>query len=83
MICQNAELQERERIKLASLASALAEALRRRGAGEPAASLAAEMGITVLRVSFERWIDGNDDRTLAQIMKDSLNELKLVSAGQR
>lgn len=83
VISQSAELQERERIKLASLASALAEALRRRGVAEPAASLAAEMGITVLRVSFERWIDANDDQTLGQIMKDSLNELKLVSAGQR
>jgi AcrR family transcriptional regulator len=82
VISENAELQERERIKLASLASALADALRRRGVRDPAASFAAEMGVTVLRVAFERWIKGNGDRTLAQIMRDSLNELKLVSAGR-
>jgi AcrR family transcriptional regulator len=82
VIAENEGLQERERIKLASLAVALADALRRRGVGEPAASLAAEMGITVLRISFERWIDEKNDRRLAQIMKESLNELKLVSAGK-
>ena len=37
VIAANAELQERELIKLASLASALAEALRRRGVKDPAA----------------------------------------------
>lgn len=82
VISENAELQERERIKLASLASALAEGLRRRGVGDPAASLAAEMGVSVFRIAFERWITADDDRTLAQIMRDSLNALKLVSAGR-
>jgi AcrR family transcriptional regulator len=82
VISENAELQERERIKLASLASALAEALRRRGVSEPAASLAAEMGITVFRISLERWINDARGRSLAKLMLDSLNELKLVSAGK-
>ena len=44
VITANAELQERELIKLASLAAALAEALRERGVAEPAASLTAEVG---------------------------------------
>jgi AcrR family transcriptional regulator len=82
VISENAELQERERIKLATLASALADGLRRRGVGDPAASLAAEMGITVLRIAFERWIHEKNDRSLAQIMRESLRELKLVSAGK-
>lgn len=82
VIAESAELQERERIKLASLASALAEGLRRRGVGNPAASLAAEMGITVFRLAFDRWINEKGDRSFASIMRDSLNELKLVSAGK-
>jgi AcrR family transcriptional regulator len=82
VIGENQELQERERIKLASLVSALADGLRRRGAGEPAASLAAEMGVAVFRVAFERWIKDTSDRDLAKIMRDSLDELKLVSAGK-
>ena len=82
VIAENAELQERERIKLASLASALAEGLRRRGVGEPAASLAAEMGIAVLRIAFERWNESKDNGSLAQMMRESFNELKLVTAGK-
>jgi AcrR family transcriptional regulator len=81
-ISANAELQERERIKLASLASALADGLRRRGVGDPAASLAAEMGIAVFRIAFERWIDGTNQRALPEIVRESLNELKVV-AGEK
>ena len=82
VISENAELQERERIKLASLASALGDALRRRGVGDPAASLAAEMGITVFRLGFERWIKQKSDGNLARMMQDSLDELKRVTAGK-
>ncbi len=57
VIAANAELQERELIKLASLASALADALRRRGVDDPAASLTAEAGIAVFKIAFERWVD--------------------------
>src|ERR1700752_2522049 len=49
------ELRERELIKLASLGSAIAETLRRRGVPDPAASLAADAGIAVFRIAFERW----------------------------
>src|ERR1700730_11169860 len=49
VIAANVELRERELIKLAKLASALAGALHRRGVGEPTASLAAEAAITVVR----------------------------------
>ncbi len=82
IIAENPELQERERIKLASLAAELAEGLRRRGVGDPAASLAAEMGVTVFRIAFDRWINEPSARSLAAVMRDSLNELKLVSAGK-
>ncbi len=82
VISENAELQERERVKLASLASALAEALHRRGISDPAASLAAEMGTTVFRIAFERWIVQETDHALKQTMRACLNELKLVTAGK-
>ena len=63
VIAASAELRERELIKLASLASALADALRRRGVKDPAATLSAEAGIAVFRVAFERWVDGRNRRT--------------------
>jgi AcrR family transcriptional regulator len=82
VIAANAELRERELIKLASFASALAGALRRRGVGEPAATLAAEAGIAVFRVAFERWIDETGQRDLPQLVRESLDELKAVTAGR-
>ena len=82
VIAANAELQERELIKLASLASAMAEALRGRGVTDPAAGLAAEAGIAVFRIAFERWIDDTDQRDLSHHVRESLDELKAVTRGQ-
>jgi AcrR family transcriptional regulator len=81
VIAANAELQERELIKLASLASAVAEALRARGVDEPSASLTAEAGIAVFRVAFERWVEEPDARDLPQIIRESLDQLRAVTAG--
>ncbi|MGY0061914.1 TetR family transcriptional regulator [Streptomyces sp. LZ34] len=81
VIVANAELRERELIKLASLSAALAETLRRRGVAGPAASLAAEAGIAVFKIAFERWIDETNQRDLSQLIRESLDELKAVTAG--
>ena len=81
VISANAELQERELIKLASLASALADALRQRGVKDPAASLTAEAGIAVFKVSFERWVNESSQRDLPQLIRESLDELKALTAG--
>jgi AcrR family transcriptional regulator len=79
VIYAHAELRERELIKLASLAAALAEGLRRRGVPEPDASLAAEAGIVVLRIGFERWIGQPDEADLAETMRDALDRLRTVT----
>ncbi len=80
VIAANAELQERELIKLASLAAAIAEALRRRGVGDPAASLTAEAGIAVFKIAFARWIAADGEADLAQLIRASLAELRAVTA---
>jgi AcrR family transcriptional regulator len=80
-LAANAELRERELIKLASLAAALADALRRRGVRDPVASLAAEAGIAVFKIAFERWINDTDQRDLSHLIRESLDELKAVTAG--
>jgi AcrR family transcriptional regulator len=82
IINANADLQERELIKLAGLASALAETLRARGVKEPAASLTAAAGIAVFRVAFASWIDEGNHTNFAQLMRESLAELKAVTAGR-
>ncbi len=82
VIAANAELQERELIKLASLASAIAGTLRQRGVRDLAASLAAEAGIAVFRIAFERWINETSQRDFPQLIRESLDELKAVTAGK-
>jgi AcrR family transcriptional regulator len=77
----NPELKERELIKMASLAVAMAGALRERGVKEPSASLTAEAGIAVFRVAFERWVTDPGPADLAIIIDDSLRELKVVTSG--
>jgi AcrR family transcriptional regulator len=81
VIDQNPALQERELHKLAGLATTVAEALRARGIGEPAATLAAESGATVFGIAFAQWIRAGETRSLADIAADVLHELvKLTGA---
>ncbi|MCK9902461.1 hypothetical protein MXD63_20565 [Frankia sp. Cpl3] len=56
VIDANPALQERELLKLASLAAATAAALRQRGVADPDASLAGEAAMVVFRIAFARWI---------------------------
>jgi AcrR family transcriptional regulator len=80
IIATSPELQERELIKLASLAVALAEALRRRGVEEPAASLAAEAAIAVFKIAFDSWVNESDPQGLPERIRESLEQLKVVAA---
>ena len=82
VIAANVELQERELIKLASLASAIAGTLRQRGVRDLAASLTAEAGIAVFRIAFARWINETSQRDFPQLIRESLDELKAVTAGK-
>jgi AcrR family transcriptional regulator len=81
IIAANPELQERELIKLASLGAALAGALRRRGVTDPAASLSAEAGIAVFKIAFERWIRTTNTRDFPELIRESFEQLKAVTAG--
>jgi AcrR family transcriptional regulator len=83
IVAATPELRERELIKLATLAAALADALRKRGVTDPAASLAAEAGMAVFKVAFQRWAGQDGDgagQTLAQIIAESIAALKSVAA---
>ncbi len=78
VVSANAELRERELIKLAELAAAMAAALRDRGIPEPAASLAAETGVAVYRVAFARWISEPGQPDLRSVLRESMEELRDV-----
>ncbi|GAA4832535.1 TetR/AcrR family transcriptional regulator [Saccharopolyspora rosea] len=80
VIDQNPALRERERHKLASIAAAVADALRARGVDELAATLAAESGITVFRIAFAQWIREDEHRSLDDIAAQVLRELLTLAA---
>jgi AcrR family transcriptional regulator len=79
IIDANAELQERELIKLASVASAMAGALRRRGVGDPMASLAAEAGMAVFKIAFEAWVRDAGGRSLSESIRLLADEMRDVT----
>jgi AcrR family transcriptional regulator len=80
LIEANPVLQERELIKMATLASAFADTLRKRGVKEPGASLTAEAGIAVFRIAFERWVSDRGQRGLAELIREGFAELKSLVA---
>ena len=81
VIDANPELQERELVKLNSLAAALADALRRRGVHDPAAGLTAEAGLAVFRVAFDHWARDTTDRDFVELVHEAIAELRTVAAG--
>ena len=80
IITANPALEERELIKLAKLAGAVADALRRRGVREPSATLTAEAAVTVFRVAFARWVDPANSSDLQGLIRESLDELRAMTA---
>jgi AcrR family transcriptional regulator len=83
IIASSAELQERELIKLASLAAAIARTLRERGLPDQAASLTAEAGVAVFRTAFERWVEEPLHQDFPLLIRESLDELRALTAGER
>ena len=80
IVAANPELQERELIKLHTLAGAIAGALEARGVSPNAAILASQAGVTVFHVAFARWVEPGNRRKLATLIRASLDDLKAVTA---
>jgi AcrR family transcriptional regulator len=81
LIAAHPELQERELIKFAALAAAIADGLRARGVADSTASLVAEAGIAIFKTAFERWAFGPKQHDLPHHIRAALDELKIVTAG--
>lgn len=80
LILANPELHERELAKLASLAASLGEALRRRGVSDMAAELAADTGVTALRIALTRWIEDPGERPWEFHVTEVIDELRRITA---
>ena len=80
IIASSHELQERELIKAASLAAAMAQALRARGLGDPAAALTAWTGMSILHIAFEQWVNDPNRTPFNQIARDALKQLREIAS---
>jgi AcrR family transcriptional regulator len=80
IVASSPELRERELIKAASMAAAMAEALRARGLDDATATLAAHTGTTILHVAYEQWVDDPDGALFKQIASDVLAQLREIAA---
>jgi AcrR family transcriptional regulator len=80
LVMKHTELRERELIKGASLGTAVTKALRARGVPELAASLAAEAGIAVFKVGFERWVSQRKPQKFVTQLRAAMAALRSVAA---
>jgi AcrR family transcriptional regulator len=82
IIDANPGLRERELIKMSRLAAAIAGTLRQRGVDDPAATLTAEAGVAVFKTAFQRWISEPGQQDFAKLVRDSLGQLRAVTAAR-
>ncbi|MDR7276132.1 TetR/AcrR family transcriptional regulator [Catenuloplanes atrovinosus] len=71
-------LRERELRKRGALHDVVRAAFIDRGLAPATAALLAEIGATLLYVSLEEWLDRDDARPLADLILDTLGELRAV-----
>ncbi len=76
VIGANPELRERELLKRARLSSAMADALRARGADETTARLAAEVGVLAFSTAYARWATPDNREPFAEIAQAALRDLQ-------
>jgi AcrR family transcriptional regulator len=74
------ELLERAAFKRYALTQAVTAALEKRGVPDPAAGLAAELGVRAYYRAYEQWADSAGERTLTDFTRHSLDELRAASA---
>lgn len=79
IVTSHPELRERELTKMASLSTALAEGLRARGVDDEPALLAAEAGVMVFRLGFERWLADPADRSLSDVLTEQFAQLRRLA----
>jgi MftR C-terminal domain len=75
IIAANPALQERELIKLASIAAAVGETLRGRGLNESDADLVAQLGVAAFRVAFGQWVATEDAPPLSELINEAFDRM--------
>ena len=82
LIASSPELQERDLIKMTSLASAIAEALRQRHVPPRTATLTAQAAVAVFTTAYGDWLD-DSTADFGTLMQRSLAEFRQAVGGTR
>jgi len=82
LIASSPELQERDLIKMTSLASAIAEALRQRHVPARTATLTAQAAVTVFTIAYADWVD-DSTADFGTLMQHSLTEFRQAVGATR
>jgi AcrR family transcriptional regulator len=82
LIASSHELQERDRIKMASLARAVAETLEERGVTARDATLTAQVALAVFDTAFDDWVE-DTTRDVETLMQRALADVRRVVVGCR
>ncbi len=80
VIAASSDLQERELLKRARLAAAMADALRSRGTDETTARLAAEVGVLAFSTAYARWAAPDNRQPFTEIAHAALRDLRTRAA---
>jgi AcrR family transcriptional regulator len=80
VIAANGELRERAVFKRAGLTEAMRAALAQRGVPDPAASVAAELGIGAYYRAFDQWADPASRQTLTELTRQALEQARAATA---
>lgn len=75
IIAANEQLHERELLKLAKLATAIAAKLKARGVDAVPARLGGDLTVSVFSDAFGRWIARDENRDLVELQRESLAAL--------
>lgn len=73
-------LRERELRKRSALSEAITAGFRTHGIDELTSTLAAEIAVTAFGIAITRWLDQDDDQTLAELVRDTLERLRSLTA---
>ncbi len=79
IIAANPALQERELIKLASIADAISETLRGRGVSQPDAELAAQLGVAAFHAAFGQWVATAKAPPLKELIDEAFSRIAALA----
>ncbi|GAA0930453.1 TetR family transcriptional regulator [Pseudonocardia zijingensis] len=78
----SAELQERERTKMAAVTAAIREALEHRGVEPGRAEVVAQLATTAFRTAYAAWVDERGRRGFGEWLDEAVRTLRDVVVGE-